>query len=243
MGQRRNGIRRDAARAAGRRRRRVGFAPDEPTIAAAHRRVPHLRLGRTDRVLESLIPAVLEQRVSGMDARRAWRALVTKFGDAGPGARARAHAGSAVRRGVAAHPVVGVPSRQRRPRPRPHDGRLCAARRLARAAVGRPPEQARTALMSLPGCRGVDRCRDRTARLRRRRRVVGRRLSPGEDDRLEPARPADRRRRDGGIARAAAAASSPRGAASGSQRAGPKSAVRRTPRHPETGRFVMCFPT
>ena len=41
----------------------TGFAPDEPTIAAAHRRVPHLRLGRTDRVLESLIPAVLEQRV------------------------------------------------------------------------------------------------------------------------------------------------------------------------------------
>ena len=50
-----------------------GFAPDEPTIAAAHRRVPHLRLGRTDRVLEALIPAVLEQRVYGMDARRAWR--------------------------------------------------------------------------------------------------------------------------------------------------------------------------
>ncbi|MGV0803264.1 DNA-3-methyladenine glycosylase 2 family protein, partial [Mycolicibacterium elephantis] len=40
-----------------------GFAPEEPTIAAAHRRVPHLRLGRTDRVLEALIPAVLEQRV------------------------------------------------------------------------------------------------------------------------------------------------------------------------------------
>ena len=63
----------------------AGFAPDEPTIAAAHRRVPHLRLGRTGRVLESLIPAVLEQRVSGMDSRRAWRALVTKFGAPAPG--------------------------------------------------------------------------------------------------------------------------------------------------------------
>jgi 3-methyladenine DNA glycosylase/8-oxoguanine DNA glycosylase len=61
------------------------FAPDEPTIAAAHRRVPHLRLGRTGRVLESLIPAVIEQRVAGKDAFRAWRLLVTKYGEPAPG--------------------------------------------------------------------------------------------------------------------------------------------------------------
>jgi 3-methyladenine DNA glycosylase/8-oxoguanine DNA glycosylase len=63
----------------------TGFAPDEPTIAAAHRRVPHLRLGRTFRVLESLIPAVIEQRVAGKDAFRAWRLLVTKYGAPAPG--------------------------------------------------------------------------------------------------------------------------------------------------------------
>lgn len=61
------------------------FAPREPTIAAAHRRVPHLRLGRTGRVLEALIPAVLEQRVPGADAFRSWRVLVTKFGTPAPG--------------------------------------------------------------------------------------------------------------------------------------------------------------
>jgi 3-methyladenine DNA glycosylase/8-oxoguanine DNA glycosylase len=61
------------------------FAPTEPTIAAAHRRVPHLRLGRTGRVLEALVPAVLEQRVTGKDAFRAWRLLVTKFGTPAPG--------------------------------------------------------------------------------------------------------------------------------------------------------------
>jgi len=61
------------------------FAPLEPTIAAAHRRVPHLRLGRTSRVLEALIPAVLEQRVPGADAFRSWRLLVTKFGTPAPG--------------------------------------------------------------------------------------------------------------------------------------------------------------
>ena len=62
-----------------------GFAPAEPTIAEAHRRVPHLRLGRTGRVLEALIPAVLEQRVHGKDAFRAWRLLTTKYGAPAPG--------------------------------------------------------------------------------------------------------------------------------------------------------------
>lgn len=62
-----------------------GFDPAEPTIAEAYRRVPHLRLGRTDRVLEALVPAIIEQRVSGIDAWRAWRALTTKFGAPAPG--------------------------------------------------------------------------------------------------------------------------------------------------------------
>jgi 3-methyladenine DNA glycosylase/8-oxoguanine DNA glycosylase len=63
----------------------TGFAPEDPIVAAALRRVPHLRLGRTHRVLEALVPAVLEQRVTGKDAFRAWRLLVTKFGTPAPG--------------------------------------------------------------------------------------------------------------------------------------------------------------
>ncbi|MBU8807666.1 DNA-3-methyladenine glycosylase family protein [Mycolicibacterium goodii] len=62
-----------------------GFAPAEPTIAKARRLVPHLRLGRTGRMLEALIPAIIEQRVYGLDAWRAWRTLVTKFGTPAPG--------------------------------------------------------------------------------------------------------------------------------------------------------------
>jgi 3-methyladenine DNA glycosylase/8-oxoguanine DNA glycosylase len=61
------------------------FQPVDPIIVAAHQRVPHLRLGRTDQVLEALIPAVIEQRVPGADAFRAWRLLVTKFGTPAPG--------------------------------------------------------------------------------------------------------------------------------------------------------------
>lgn len=63
----------------------TGFAPTHPVVAAAHRRVPHLRLGRTGQVLEALVPAVLEQRVPGTDAFRSWRVLVTRFGTAAPG--------------------------------------------------------------------------------------------------------------------------------------------------------------
>ena len=128
-----------------------GFAPDEPTIAAAHERVPHLRLGRTNRVLEALIPAVLEQRVYGMDARRAWRRLVTKFGSPAPGP-APAH----MRVPPAADVWRRIPSWEfHRANVDPGRARTivgCAQRAesLERLAA-RTPEQARTALMSLPG--------------------------------------------------------------------------------------------
>jgi 3-methyladenine DNA glycosylase/8-oxoguanine DNA glycosylase len=63
----------------------AGFQPGHPTVALAWSRVPHLRIGRTGRVLEALIPAVLEQRVQGIDSFRSWRLLVTKFGTPAPG--------------------------------------------------------------------------------------------------------------------------------------------------------------
>ncbi|MBW0011832.1 DNA-3-methyladenine glycosylase 2 family protein, partial [Mycobacterium sp.] len=61
------------------------FAPRHPTVAAAHRRLPDLRLGRTGLVLEALIPAIIEQRVPGADAFRSWRLLVNKYGTPAPG--------------------------------------------------------------------------------------------------------------------------------------------------------------
>jgi len=62
-----------------------GFAPDHPALAEAHRRLPALRIPRTGRVLESLVPAILEQRVHGVAAFASWRRLVTRFGDPAPG--------------------------------------------------------------------------------------------------------------------------------------------------------------
>lgn len=64
-----------------------GFATDaHPVMAAAYRRFgPGWRVLRTDRVLEALVPAVLEQRVTGVEASGAWGQLVRTFGEAAPG--------------------------------------------------------------------------------------------------------------------------------------------------------------
>jgi 3-methyladenine DNA glycosylase/8-oxoguanine DNA glycosylase len=56
-----------------------------PALAEVRRGRPGLRLPRTDRVLEALVPAVLEQRVTGLEARRSWRNLLDRFGEPAPG--------------------------------------------------------------------------------------------------------------------------------------------------------------
>jgi 3-methyladenine DNA glycosylase/8-oxoguanine DNA glycosylase len=61
------------------------FCPVHPGLARLTRQLAGLRIGRTDRVLEALLPAVLEQKVVGREARRAWRRLVTWHGSAAPG--------------------------------------------------------------------------------------------------------------------------------------------------------------
>lgn len=129
----------------------TGFAPTEPTVAAALRQVPHLRLGRTGRVLEALVPAVLEQRVAGKDAFRAWRLLVTKFGAPAPGPapeRMRVPPSADVWRRIPSwefHLANVDPGRART-----LVGCAQRADSLERLTT-RPSEQARTALQSLPG--------------------------------------------------------------------------------------------
>ncbi|MFI1359767.1 DNA-3-methyladenine glycosylase family protein [Streptomyces sp. NPDC020898] len=61
------------------------FAPRHRVVALARHRRPGLRLTRTGLVMESLIPSVLEQKVTTVEAYRAWRLLVRKFGEPAPG--------------------------------------------------------------------------------------------------------------------------------------------------------------
>lgn len=56
-----------------------------PRLRDARRRRSGLRLPRTGLVLDSLVPAVLEQKVTGSEARRSWRVLCYRFGAPAPG--------------------------------------------------------------------------------------------------------------------------------------------------------------
>jgi 3-methyladenine DNA glycosylase/8-oxoguanine DNA glycosylase len=62
------------------------FDPEvHPVIKDAARRHPDLRLGRSGRLLEALVPAILEQKVVVLEAHRAWRILLAKYGTPPPG--------------------------------------------------------------------------------------------------------------------------------------------------------------
>jgi 3-methyladenine DNA glycosylase/8-oxoguanine DNA glycosylase len=62
-----------------------GFVHGHPLLEQAHRRHPGLRLPRTGRVLEVLVPAIIEQKVTGKEAFRGYTGLVRRFGTPAPG--------------------------------------------------------------------------------------------------------------------------------------------------------------
>ncbi|WP_430646864.1 DNA-3-methyladenine glycosylase family protein [Agromyces sp. GXS1127] len=63
----------------------TGFRTGIEELDAAHRRNPGLRVPRTARVMESLVPAILEQKVITLQAHASWRRLVLAFGAPAPG--------------------------------------------------------------------------------------------------------------------------------------------------------------
>ena len=63
------------------------FVPGHPLLREFHRRAPGIRFGRTDAVMESLLPAIIEQKVTGIEARAAYRALIYRHGERAPGPR------------------------------------------------------------------------------------------------------------------------------------------------------------
>lgn len=62
-----------------------GFAPRHPVVAEAWRHHPHLRFSRSGLVFETLLPAIVEQKVTGQEAFAGFRDLVHRFGERAPG--------------------------------------------------------------------------------------------------------------------------------------------------------------
>ena len=148
-----------------------GFAQDaHPAMAAAHRRFgPGWRVISTGRVLESLVPAILEQRVTGREASAAWARLVREFGDPAPGpaeSTLPASPGPATRDGHPGRPALlvapdaagwaRIPSwAWHRAGVDPGHARTITTAALRATALEglatRPPEDAGHALRTLPG--------------------------------------------------------------------------------------------
>lgn len=62
-----------------------GFEPHHGVVAEAWRRHPHWRVPRSGLVMESLVPAIIEQKVTGQEAFAGYRRLVLRHGERAPG--------------------------------------------------------------------------------------------------------------------------------------------------------------
>ncbi|HET6652737.1 MAG TPA: DNA-3-methyladenine glycosylase 2 family protein [Nocardioides sp.] len=62
-----------------------GFVAHHPVVAEMHRRHAHWRITRTGLVMEALVPAIIEQKVTGQEAFAGFRMLVHRFGERAPG--------------------------------------------------------------------------------------------------------------------------------------------------------------
>lgn len=62
-----------------------GFRPQHPVVAGMHRRNRGLRVPRTQAVFEALVPVVLAQLVTTVEAHASYRAMVQALGEPAPG--------------------------------------------------------------------------------------------------------------------------------------------------------------
>ncbi|HEX6196256.1 MAG TPA: hypothetical protein VFZ37_10105 [Jiangellaceae bacterium] len=61
------------------------FVPHHPLLERAVKLHRGLRIGRTGLVMEALVPAILEQKVTGLEAKRTWQRLLRNHGEPAPG--------------------------------------------------------------------------------------------------------------------------------------------------------------
>ncbi len=127
-------------------------ASRHPLVADLARRMPGLRMPRTRQVFEAIVPVVIEQKVTGREARRSYARLVRKLGRPAPGPGAALGLVVPPPAEVWAATASWVFHRAGVERRRADTIRVAAtyARRLDEAA-SLPLEDAKTRLTALPG--------------------------------------------------------------------------------------------
>ena len=137
----------------------TGFVPrpEHAALVLAHRRYGEIRIGRSELVWEALAPACLEQVVTGKEAFRAFRLLVTEFGEPAPGPAADPESAAygmrvppAARGGRGSRPGGSWRPGWSSAAVRPWCGRRLGLGALERTLAGDEPAADR-ALRSLPG--------------------------------------------------------------------------------------------
>jgi len=125
------------------------FVAHHDVVAEVVRRSPGRRLPATGTLMEVLVPTILEQKVTGLEAWEAFRALAWRYGDAAPGPaslRLPPAPDRLAELGYADFHPLGVERRRA-------EAILRVCRRADRfeALVTETPERARAALEAVPG--------------------------------------------------------------------------------------------
>jgi 3-methyladenine DNA glycosylase/8-oxoguanine DNA glycosylase len=126
-----------------------GFAPRDPLVQQLRARFPGVHVTRTRRLLEALLPVILEQKVTGIEARRAWRRMVRAFGEPAPGPLELVLPPDPARLAASPYEVFHPFGVERR---RAETIRMvCARASTIETLVDVPPSEARSTLELLPG--------------------------------------------------------------------------------------------
>lgn len=64
---------------------RASFEPSDRLMKRLHLSRPGLRMCRTNAIVQSLVPTIIEQKVTTVEAHRAYRELVYRYGEQAPG--------------------------------------------------------------------------------------------------------------------------------------------------------------
>ena len=128
----------------------------EPRLTDIARRFAGARLTRTCRLVEALLPAICEQKVTSVEDQRVYRSIVRAFGEPAPAPAARPAAGPGLWVPPSPARLAALPYHafhplgleRRRAEVLRTIGRHAAA---IEAAMGLAPEATRARLMTLPG--------------------------------------------------------------------------------------------